>query len=785
MVHMLKDICVRNIAENIDRLTTRCSDCLTPKLVWRTLHTSSFINAEAAGQILEELTLLLILQPEHLDLFSFRFVHLNSVDFDVRYIPIRLLNFLRHFTLRSIKIRHKGVNENLSEILRYQSEETLRNLKTLRVTNAITTSEDFMSLGVLTNLQNLDLSSTTLTNENLNIIVEEVPLLKWLNISTTRVRNINPLRIYGENLEGLIMRNIDYDLNTIESDVMLTLIELKGLQHLDVTYTKNRNSHLSLFGRHLCSYDRLPILEHFEMNGNLFLATAAEIRNFILTHRNLKCLVLCNGRNGFDSREVVKIEADYPGVLVLGDSGKPLWNLLTMENFNPENIEWNFSENLNIVKEFLNADFRVTFLRFLRNHANDSTLMLYCARMLVLLSSAPNNEFFPGEFLAQIFNNIISLLKRKKWMSIEDDMIESICFSGLCSDVLLRRVKFDHEKHAKMLFDYFNYYGTYDWQTESTFHALKSFSKWLSQDEKMIITANISRLQCLLNYAVKLGLPAEDVRALTENGKNSTFAYIHGDEGVFYIPSHPSNFRLHFVALGVLWRFLNNCPEAIKVFIQIGGVKICELFLKNAENLSVTRKNMAYALCLTILSLVSEIPSLKHFLMSAYFIHTFNQLLHHSTPEVGFYAAHILAHLACQPNESWIIDGIDRKPTSLSILGLTISYWVTFFRPTMFQLTEFPSFQSMRSIIFDQNTEVEIRLWALYSLRHALTVSRSEYMPLVTEDTVLHEFLTILSGMPNDTVILTMNSRSIYQKAYAIQTKYLAEQILITLSPFL
>lgn len=66
--------------------------------------------------------------------------------------------------------------------------------------------------------------------------------------------------------------------------------------------------------------------------------------------------------------------------------------------------------------------------------------MLYCARMLVLLSLAPSNEFFPGEFLAQIFDNIISLLKRKKWMSIEDDMIESICFTGLCSDVLLRRV---------------------------------------------------------------------------------------------------------------------------------------------------------------------------------------------------------------------------------------------------------------------------------------------------------------------------------------------------------
>lgn len=281
MVHALKDICVRNIAENIDRLTTRCSDCLTPKLVWRTPHTSSFINAETAGRILEELTLLLILQPEHLNLFSSRFVNLNSIDFDVRYIPIRSLNFLRDFTLRSMKIRHKGVNENLSEILHYQSEKTLGNLKILRVTDAITTNEDLTSLGLLTNLQNLDLSSTTLTSEHLNIIVKEVPQLKWLDISTTRVRNINPLRIYRENLEGLIMRDIDYDLNFIESDVMLTLIELKGLQHLDVTYTKSRNSHLSLFGRHLCSYDRLPILEHFEMNGNLFFATAAEIRSDI------------------------------------------------------------------------------------------------------------------------------------------------------------------------------------------------------------------------------------------------------------------------------------------------------------------------------------------------------------------------------------------------------------------------------------------------------------------------------------------------------------------------
>lgn len=56
-------------------------------------------------------------------------------------------------------------------------------------------------------------------------------------------------------------------------------------------------------------------------------------------------------------------------------------------------------------------------------------------------------------------------------------------------------------------------------------------------------------------------------------------------------------------------------------------------------------------------------------------------------------------------------------------------------------------------------------------------------MPLVMEDTVLHEFLTTLAGMPNDTVILTMNPRSIYQHAYVIQIKYLAVEILITLSP--
>lgn len=272
----LKDLCARSIAHNLDKLTTKCSDCAECKLIWRNI---TFIGARDADRILEELTTLAILRPEHFNLFSPRFVNLKSVDLRLNSRHVQSPSFMHEFSLTSLTIRKLNKNHSLRVILISLSEGTHEALMSLHVSHASVMINDLILLDTFANLQSLSLSDTTLTSVHLDVLVEKVPQLTWLDISKTEVTDISPLRKYGVNLEGLIMRNIELHFKNIESHVLLTLADLKGLQHLDVSYSKYTNTvRPSVFESRLCTSEYLPDLKHFEMNGNPFMATADEIK---------------------------------------------------------------------------------------------------------------------------------------------------------------------------------------------------------------------------------------------------------------------------------------------------------------------------------------------------------------------------------------------------------------------------------------------------------------------------------------------------------------------------
>ncbi|VUZ42914.1 unnamed protein product, partial [Hymenolepis diminuta] len=64
----------------------------------------------------------------------------------------------------------------------------------------------------------------------------------------------------------------------------MTLLRLKKLRFLDISYLESRYFNAEQFEKYLCSAQKLPNLEHFSMNGNPFGLCLAHINKFLETH---------------------------------------------------------------------------------------------------------------------------------------------------------------------------------------------------------------------------------------------------------------------------------------------------------------------------------------------------------------------------------------------------------------------------------------------------------------------------------------------------------------------
>lgn len=186
--------------------------------------------------------------------------------------------------LRGHKIRRLEVislqKATINELIGCLGEYTLHNVSHFSVSRSFFTSSSrfcvVVGLAKLRNLKHLDVSHTDINHHGLEIIVEDLPNLISLNISSTRVRDLQPLRKCRSRLRSLSMYNLRpapaADNLRLVPDFNAVLLELNLLVKLDISDDKespvdvlNRATHN--VGPILRRPDLYPDLQHLDISG--------------------------------------------------------------------------------------------------------------------------------------------------------------------------------------------------------------------------------------------------------------------------------------------------------------------------------------------------------------------------------------------------------------------------------------------------------------------------------------------------------------------------------------
>jgi Zyg-11 family protein len=188
--------------------------------------------------------------------------------------------------LRGHKIKHLEVigltKATINELIGCLGEYTLNNISFLSVSRSYFTSSArfcvVVGLAKLRNLKHLDVSHTDINHHGLEIIVEDLPNLLSLNISATRVKDLNPLKKCKNRLKCLSMYNLRCSSSALLSlqshnnnnqqvidPFMTVILELNQLVKLDIS--DDRDSPVDVVTRGSTSV--LPLLKRPDLFTHL------------------------------------------------------------------------------------------------------------------------------------------------------------------------------------------------------------------------------------------------------------------------------------------------------------------------------------------------------------------------------------------------------------------------------------------------------------------------------------------------------------------------------------
>lgn len=277
---------MRYVCKNLNSFTYLEDDAIERKRKWCRPPSEFYLGCRPAQKILLQLCKRGTLDDERLALFSSEHVNLISPVIKDAIVSPSALRILKDFCLSSLSAMNMpGVNLNC--IIGCLNESTMLNLTALNITGTSILGETnlpiLVALGRFKNMQFLNVSRTEFTTQCLQIVADDLPNLKWLNISRTKVLDITPLVAMRGRLQGLIMHRLELNKGEDIEKLLKCVVKLSELRTLDasdkpktdvIQFNDNLRSTISK----LCSGSALPHLRHVDLSGNQFGLKVDDVR---------------------------------------------------------------------------------------------------------------------------------------------------------------------------------------------------------------------------------------------------------------------------------------------------------------------------------------------------------------------------------------------------------------------------------------------------------------------------------------------------------------------------
>jgi len=202
----------------------------------------AFVHSNVADLLLSRMSSCRTLCDQTIELFQSCSACLRHVVIRRSQVTAAGLRVLKSHRLISLVVEPDYPKQfTVTDIICCLNEWTVANLRSLSVAGVnfghTGGLQVIVSLCALRNLHSLDVCRTDLTNNMLKIIVDDLPLLESLDISSTLVRDVTPLSQCRTRLRQLFMYNVLLN-DASSTDVLRSL---SALRVLDISHDPPKN----------------------------------------------------------------------------------------------------------------------------------------------------------------------------------------------------------------------------------------------------------------------------------------------------------------------------------------------------------------------------------------------------------------------------------------------------------------------------------------------------------------------------------------------------------------
>ncbi|KAM7541895.1 hypothetical protein Aperf_G00000006446 [Anoplocephala perfoliata] len=315
----------------------------------------------------------------------------------------------------------------------------------------------------------------------------------------------------------------------------------------------------------------------------------------------------------------------------------------------------------------------------------------------------------------------------------DHNQILKYCFLTLQNEFVLLRAKFNYKRCFELVFDtmvkaadvYINFLGL---------SIVNTLANSVSKYELKEITSNRMYIRQLLIYLVQSCLDESDIRALQAVRDDDMLDYLQAADGTLE--------GSLILVIFTLWNLTDENPAACHAFIDFGGLVIFAKVLEKISPLEEDFKDPIYSVCVGFLCNLAEVSSIKQCLLTEPLMNFFRQMMAHPNPQISYFAAGIISHLACLSNDVWILNQQYNRAELIQALGEALHNWTA---PETV-IVNYRSFRPFELLVIDPNSCLEMQLWAVLAVHYVLTGNSSRYVPCLNECHELQRFLLYVAS---------------------------------------